>query len=72
MKPHEVKFFKGRSGSIFATHPGLQGVYNTQTGNVYPELPVTAVVISSDLILGSVVVSVIEALADLTHEGNTQ
>jgi|TARA_B110000263_G_scaffold249582_1_gene267624 hypothetical protein len=61
MKPHEVKFFKGRSGSIFATHPGLQGVYNAQTGNVYPELPVTAVV-----------VSVIEALADLTHEGNTQ
>jgi hypothetical protein len=39
---------------------------------VYPELPVTAVAISSDLILGSVVVSVIEALADLTHEGNTQ
>lgn len=37
MKPHEIQFFKGRSGSIFATHPGLQGVYNAQTGNVYPD-----------------------------------
>ena len=53
MKPHEIQFFKGRSGSIFTTHPGLQGVYNAQTGNVYPELPITAVAIPRDSVLGS-------------------
>ena len=72
MKPHEIQVFKGRSGSIFATHPGLQGVYIAQTGNVYPELPITAVAIPRDSVLGSVVDSVVKGLTDLELEGNTQ
>ncbi len=72
MKPHEIQVFKGRSGSIFATHLGLQGVYNAQTGNVYPELPITAVAIPRDSVLGSVVYSVVKGLTDLEFEGNTQ
>ena len=68
MKPSEVHFFKGRSGSIFAIHPGLRGVYNAQTGKIYPELPVTAVAIPRDLVLASVVDSVIKGLTDLELE----